>query len=230
MSLNEKLNILSKYSLCDISDALVRLQKGQGPPFGGHLAGQCLISSSRASQANIVAPAMTVRYVSVHSAETLPPGHPPAPPGGQYVDMVSPGRVVIIDQEQGLRTALLGANMATRIRLQGAQAVVVAGKVRDLAQLKDSEFPIWAEGSSPVAYSAEAKVIGVDIPVVVHGLRIEPGDIIFCDAAEGIGRIPWALLDDVVSLVPKLAGADDLVHMELTHGATFRDAIMRHPK
>ncbi|KAM5371769.1 hypothetical protein ACJZ2D_007834 [Fusarium nematophilum] len=230
MSLNEKLEIISRYSTCDVADALVRLQKGQGPPFGGHVAGPFLMAGSPADQGKVVGSAMTVKYASIHSAETAAPGQIRAPPGGQYVDAVSPGAVVVIGQEEGLSTALLGANMVTRMKLKGAKAVVVAGNIRDLGELQDLGLPIWAQGNSPVAYNAESKVIEVDTPITVHRLRIDPGDIIFCDGVEGIVRIPLGLLDDIVSLVPKLAEADNLVHRELLQGATFADATMKHPK
>ncbi|RMJ02441.1 hypothetical protein CDV36_015290 [Fusarium kuroshium] len=230
MSLNEKLDIISQYSACDVADALVRLQKGQGPPFGGHLAGPFLVSGSPADQAKVVGPAMTVRYASIHSAETAAHGRARAPSRGQYVDAVSPGAVVVIAQEQGLSTALLGANMATRMKLKGAKAVVAAGNIRDVGEIQDIGLPIWAQGSSPVAYSAESKVIEVDAPITAHRLRIDPGDIIFCDGVEGIVRIPLALLDDVISLVPKLAEADNLIHRELLQGTTFADSTAKHPK
>ena len=54
------------------------------------------------------------------------------------------------------------------------------------------------------------------------------GDIIFCDPLEGVVRIPQNLLDELISLMPKLVAADDRVKEEVLGGGTVAEAFKKH--
>jgi regulator of RNase E activity RraA len=101
---------------------------------------------------------------------------------------------------------------------------------------------IFAHGSSTVGTGAESKVYGRNLPITIQGVRIEPvgmptfvrsgltntqGDIVFCDPIEGIVVIPKDLLDETLTLMPKLVVADDKVMDAVSKGMPVAEAFSR---
>jgi regulator of RNase E activity RraA len=59
--------------------------------------------------------------------------------------------------------------------------------------------------------------------------HIDPqGDIVFCDALEGVVAIPKDLLDDVIDLMPKLVHADEMVKEDVQAGFSVFEAFKKH--
>lgn len=54
------------------------------------------------------------------------------------------------------------------------------------------------------------------------------GDIVFCDPLEGIVVIPQGLLDEVISLMPKLVEADERVKEDVEKVGSVFDAFKKH--
>lgn len=53
------------------------------------------------------------------------------------------------------------------------------------------------------------------------------GDIIFCDPVEGVVSIPKNLLDDTLSLMPKLVSADNKVLEAVSKGMPVAEAFSK---
>ena len=65
------------------------------------------------------------------------------------------------------------------------------------------------------------------IPKVNMLANVSQGDIVFCDPLEGVVVIPQELLDETLSLMPKLVAADDKVKEAVTGGMTVAEAFQR---
>ena len=50
----------------------------------------------------------------------------------------------------------------------------------------------------------------------------------FCDPLEGVVVIPAGLLEDVLTLMPKLVAADDKVKEDVLNGSTVFEAFRKH--
>lgn len=151
-SLQKQLAALQKFSACDISDALLKLQKvpSGAAPRAGYLsdvvpfAPQSPFSHSDSPQPKIIAPASTLKLIDKWSSEpALPDGHSNAlPKGSHWVDLTDEDTVVVIEQPSSHLCAAIGGIMAYRMKARGAVGCVVGGRVRDLAELKDSGLPV----------------------------------------------------------------------------------------
>ncbi|MDR2253908.1 MAG: ribonuclease E activity regulator RraA [Bifidobacteriaceae bacterium] len=103
-----------------------------------------------------------------------------ASPGG--------GCVMVVDGGGSLRRALLGDMVAAEAQRNGWAGLVVDGAVRDVEALRALGLGIKALGAVPV--KTEKRGIGdVDVPVVVGGVMIRPGDAVHADAT-GIVVLP----------------------------------------
>ena len=77
--------------------------------------------------------------------------------------------------------ALLGDLLATQAQVRGAAAVLVDAAVRDSEELAAMGLPVWARWIR--SRGATKDVRGeLDVPVVVGGAEIRPGDLVVLDA------------------------------------------------
>lgn len=94
----------------------------------------------QSNRQKIIAPAVTFKFIS--KGETAPAVANPEtngfPPGKHWVDWNQPGTIAVLDQPAGQYCAVLGGIMAARMSYIGVKAVVVNGRVRDLAELGGS--------------------------------------------------------------------------------------------
>ncbi|KAL2814708.1 hypothetical protein BDW59DRAFT_176355 [Aspergillus cavernicola] len=234
-SLQEKLDTLRNYSACDVSDALLKLQKpaNGAPARAGYLADFSPLSPSQfltptPQTPKTIAPASTIKFIPKSSP--LPSNTPLSqsfPPETHWVDHTEPGTIVLIEQPSDQHCAVVGGIMAARMKYLGIDGVVVNGRVRDLGEIRGSGLAVWARGTSTVGTGAEAKAGLRGVEVDVGGVVVCPGDIIFCDPLEGIVAIPRDLLDQVLELMPKLVAVDDKVKEAVEQGLSVFDAFKK---
>ncbi|KAL2866628.1 RraA family protein [Aspergillus lucknowensis] len=231
-SLEEKLATLHNYSACDVSDALLKLQKpGSGAPRAGHLADFTPFSPTlgrNTTTPKIIARASTIKFIPKEDPLPSAPGFSESntfPQGKHWVDCTEPGTVVVIEQPKDQHCAVVGGIMAVRMKYLGISGVVVNGRIRDLAEIQGCNLPVWAKGTSTVGTGAEAKPGLRGVSIDVGGVVVSQGDIIFCDPLEGVVAIPRNLLDEVLQLMPKIVAMDDKVKEAVEKGSSAFDAF-----
>jgi 4-hydroxy-4-methyl-2-oxoglutarate aldolase len=93
---------------------------------------------------------------------------------------VEPGDVLVLTMPQPAPVALVGELLATQAKARGAAGILVDASVRDLDQLVELGLPVWARWVR--IRGATKNVVGqVDVPVVVGGATVRPGDIVVLD-------------------------------------------------
>ena len=96
------------------------------------------------------------------------------------VDSPGEGRVLVVDGGASLRKALVGGNLGAAAARNGWAGVVVNGCVRDVAELAECDTGIRALASMPLP--TEKRNEGqTDVPVVIQGVWVRPGDMLFAD-------------------------------------------------
>ncbi|MGW9415601.1 ribonuclease E activity regulator RraA [Arthrobacter cupressi] len=90
------------------------------------------------------------------------------------------GAVLVVDGNGSLRTALMGDMIAESAVANGWAGVVINGAIRDRLALAKLPFGIKALGSNPKKSTKTGRG-EVDVPVVIDGVHIEPGNMIYCD-------------------------------------------------
>jgi regulator of RNase E activity RraA len=135
-----QLQVLQKYTACDIADALLKLKV----PNAGFLPDLKLYApSSDALQRGItVAPASTVMFVSKNGGDMTGVPSTNIPAGKHWVDLTEPETVVVMTQPAGQKCAVLGGIMALRMRVLNAKGIVVSGRVRDIVELGETGLPV----------------------------------------------------------------------------------------
>jgi 4-hydroxy-4-methyl-2-oxoglutarate aldolase len=95
-----------------------------------------------------------------------------------------PGDVLVLTSREPEPYALIGELMATQAQTRGVAAILVDGAVRDLDEIAAMGFPVWARFVRAQG-AAKGAVGELDVPVVVGGAPIKPGDVVVmdCDGA-----------------------------------------------
>jgi 4-hydroxy-4-methyl-2-oxoglutarate aldolase len=100
---------------------------------------------------------------------------------------LQPGEVLVLTMPEARPHTLIGDLLATQAKVRGAAAILVDGAIRDVDELVELGLPIWARWIRPKGPAK--KVIGeLDVPVVVGGATIRPGDILVLDG-DGIAVV-----------------------------------------
>jgi len=90
------------------------------------------------------------------------------------------GAVLVVDGSGSLRTALMGDMIAASAVANGWAGVVINGAIRDRTALADMPLGIKALGSNP-RKSSKTGAGETDVDLLVDGVTIRPGVMIWCD-------------------------------------------------
>jgi len=132
-----------------------------------------------------------------------------------------PGAVLVCDGAGSKRCALFGELMATDAVNQGLAGLVVAGPVRDIADIGELGFPVWCSGTAP-GQAAKAAVVSVGLPVVVGGVLVAPGDQVIADQ-DGVVVVPAADWPDLQTEVAAIAAKEERTRARLAAGERLAD-------
>ncbi|MFH8775644.1 RraA family protein [Streptomyces sp. NPDC017958] len=152
------------------------------------------------------------------------------PPGDNLmlhaaIHRAEPGSVIVVESGD-LDWALAGGNVCAVARRRGVAAFVADGLIRDLAEVRELGFPVFARGVIPIP-GAKKAVRPLNEPVRCGGVRIEAGDVVVADE-EGVVAVPAARRAQILQAArAKLAeeAAESLDDWERAHRARI-DALL----
>ncbi|WP_329122981.1 RraA family protein [Streptomyces sp. NBC_01465] len=103
------------------------------------------------------------------------------------IHRAEPGAVIVVESGD-LDYALAGGNVCAVAQRRGIAAFVVDGLIRDLAEVRETGFPVFARGVIPIP-GTKAAVEPLNVPVRCGGVTVNPRDIVVADE-EGIVVVP----------------------------------------
>jgi RraA family protein len=117
------------------------------------------------------------------------------------LEFCRPGDVLVIDGGGDLLNAAVGGILSFYAASIGLQGVVVDGAIRDVAEIREREFPVYARGVTHRGPYKDGPG-EINVTVSVGGMVVNPGDIIVGDQ-DGLLAIPQ---DGVEALIDKARG------------------------
>lgn len=135
----------------------------------------------------------------------------------EAIDVACEGDVVVIDSG-GVGPAVWG-ELATNSSVQKKLAgVVIDGAIRDTAEIRKLKFPAFARCVTP--HAGEPKGFGeIGIPVVISGVRINPGDWVIGDD-DGVVVVPKEDAVEMANRAMDCMEAENRVLQEIRSGKT----------
>jgi 4-hydroxy-4-methyl-2-oxoglutarate aldolase len=128
------------------------------------------------------------------------------------------GDVIVIDYKGCMHAAAIGDVMAFSAKARGMAAIVVDGAVRDAALVVEMGFAVFARGLC-ITGPTKAQPGKVQVPIVLGGCRVHPGDIVVGDR-DGLVVVPAAELDDVLRAAIERDAREAAIRERLAQGAT----------
>lgn len=143
------------------------------------------------------------------------------------VDDLKPGDVAMLATGGSSRIAPWGSLLSTATVARGAAGCVTDGLVRDIIGIRELKLPVFHAGIGPLDSKGRGQIQAVDIPVLIDGVRVEAGDLVFGDA-DGVVVVPQAVEAEVLKFAfDKINGEHHSLN-ELRAGGYLRDVYARY--
>ena len=139
----------------------------------------------------------------------------------------APRGSVIVVQAGDMDFAVAGGNVCATARKNGIAGFVIDGLIRDLAEVRDCGFPVFARGIIPKPGGKKGEGI-LNGKVICGGVQVSPGDLVVADE-EGIAVVPADQIQQVCSAAEQRAAKDaaqSLEDWEKNHRAKV-DSILK---
>ncbi|MFI6067022.1 RraA family protein [Micromonospora sp. NPDC051227] len=200
------IDVLAEYSpSCLVTDARSRVGA-----IGGLLP---VVASHR-----IAGPALTVNLSIDDLVDCMP-----------VLALAEPGDVIVLACHEVRRTAMWGGLMSTLSQKVGIAGGIVDGAIRDVDEIRDLNFPVWYRSTvprpSPTAVHDRIEPVQVNVPVVVDGQVINPGDIVVADE-NGIAVVPADEAEEVLRGTHGQIEKERLVRDRISSGATVTELLI----
>ena len=121
----------------------------------------------------------------------------------EAIDHGEKNSVYVMSIEDGADFAGMGGLMGTAMAAREFSGAVIDGAVRDTAYLRKIGFPVYAIGVTPATLVGHYKFAGSQVPVVIDGVKIRPGDIITADN-DGVVIVPRERAVDILLLAQQM--------------------------
>jgi 4-hydroxy-4-methyl-2-oxoglutarate aldolase len=119
--------------------------------------------------------------------------------------LLRPGDILVVDRLGDDKYACWGGGVTVAVKASGATAGIVDGPCTDLAEIVESDFPMWARGISPITTRIYDLGGGMNIPVSCGGAVVMPGDAILADES-GVLVLPR---DEVTAVAEQALAVQD---------------------
>lgn len=145
----------------------------------------------------------------------------------EAVDNCEQGDIMVSAAGGSVRSGIWGELLSTAARNSGCVGVIVHGAIRDIAQMRKMNFPVFATATCVYDSLNRQRVIDIDVPVEIGGVTFIPGSLIFCDE-DGIVVIPPNVEVETIERAMKKVNAENITRDEIKNGMKATDAYIKY--
>lgn len=143
------------------------------------------------------------------------------------VEVCQPGDILVVTTTTDSEHGMFGDLLATSLKARGVIGMVTDAGVRDIATLRQMDFPIWSRAVHSQG-TVKATAGSVNVPVIAAGQLVNPGDVIIADD-DGIVAIPVSLAAHVLDAAIKRVANEEAKRAQFEGGELGLDLYDLRP-
>jgi 4-hydroxy-4-methyl-2-oxoglutarate aldolase len=143
-------------------------------------------------------PAVTISYFPSCSAALDPDRYNLANLFHEAVGDDPEGKVVVLASNGYTNSSMGGGTKLSRLQEHGCAGVLTDGRLRDFDELATYDFASYCAGEATKWGGGEVTAFQANVPVVVAGVGVMPGQYVFADSS-GAVLIPDVQIEEVIA-------------------------------
>ena len=136
----------------------------------------------------------------------------------QVLKTMSSGQIVVMDLDGALNATAWGGLASKLAQKKGVLGTIMHGTCRDLEEIRECGYPVWAKGVCPRRSRNEFTFGSINEPVVITDVRICANDIIIADLS-GVVCVPEKKINEVLSLLKKISNQERILEDQVLKNA-----------
>ena len=134
-----------------------------------------------------------------------------------------PGDVLVVDSRCGRHGSGWGELMSFAAKMKGLAGIVIDGTVRDIYELEELKFPVFARGAQGEG-TVKSTPGKVNCPITCGGIAVMPGDIVVGDE-NGIVVVPLDQAKTVLEAALAIPDKEANIRKRILAGETLYDIL-----
>ena len=122
------------------------------------------------------------------------------------------GDILVIDAKGNTNRAVAGDFVISLAKGIGVQGLVVDGVIRDIAAIRELDFPVFSLGTTVAAGNKNGGG-QVNVPIAIGGVTVQPGDYIVGDI-DGVIVVPQEDAERIVTAAEEKVKKDEIREQE----------------
>lgn len=143
-------------------------------------------------------------------------------PIGRVIEQMEPGDVFVVDLG-GREVSHAGGLATTAMKARGVAGMVIDGGCRDIDHIESIEFPTYSRYYCATGARSRVKILGINEPIEIAGIRVSPGDIVVADATS-VAIVPLDVAAKVLDECRRREELEGQFVSNLHRGGTFEES------
>ena len=123
--------------------------------------------------------------------------------------------------------AFWGELLSTACKHKGVAGALTDGPVRDTTRMRSLGFKVFGVQTSPLDINSRYEVVEHNVPAVIDGVIINPGDLIVGDI-DGVVVVPQDAIDEVIAKVEEKNSGENLFRKAVQEGMSPSEAFAKY--